>query len=333
VRGVEVHFERMKKLTIAGARRGLAMLLRKTGQIPLSSSVVRIPPTDVARMFQALLKRTGTGPSDVWITHTDIGHLVTYVADKVIGECVRLQGNFTEGDIGYTLRTIERLGYPVSRSTFLDIGANIGTHSLYALRHDFHRAICIEADADNFKLLRINQILNDVDHRCVNLLVALSDRDGVGKLELSPTNFGDHRLRLDPCSLADLHDERTWLLREVNIRRFDTLLEAEKIDPRDLSVAWMDIQGHEGHALSGAQALLNAGTPIVAEFWPYGLERSGGYKMFRDVVGHRKAYDLRQCMESAEPRRISVEQLDGFHQSLLERERKDLSPFMDLILL
>lgn len=46
----------------------------------------------------------------------------------------------------------------------------------------------------------------------------------------------------------------------------------------------MDVQGHEGHLLSGASRLLASTVPIVCEYWPYGLERAGGLERFHALV-------------------------------------------------
>ena len=47
----------------------------------------------------------------------------------------------------------------------------------------------------------------------------------------------------------------------------------------DVSMVWMDIQGHEGKFLQGAYGFLSKQKiPVVMEFWPYGLLRSGTTK-------------------------------------------------------
>lgn len=42
-----------------------------------------------------------------------------------------------------------------------------------------------------------------------------------------------------------------------------------------VGLIWVDIQGHEGHFFLGARSLLARPIPIVSEFWPYGIWRSG----------------------------------------------------------
>jgi hypothetical protein len=47
----------------------------------------------------------------------------------------------------------------------------------------------------------------------------------------------------------------------------------------------MDVQGHEGHILRGAQSLIATGVPLVFELWPYGLRSAGtDIEWFMDFV-------------------------------------------------
>jgi FkbM family methyltransferase len=248
----------------------------------------RTSPGDVARIYQALLNRSPESPNlgvgqpaveytlsvalsderkavverqikedlfaanELWVTKADIGYVVSYVADKVIGQAIRVSGRFEESDISGTLQLIAELGHPVRLSSFVDVGANIGTHALYALaRAGFQRALCIEADANNFKLLRVNQILNDLDHRCINVLAAASHENGVAKLQLSPVNFGDHRVCAPSSPAVNVYGEDKWELRDVPRKRLDTILEDTGINPRNVGLVWIDTQGHDGHVLRG----------------------------------------------------------------------------------
>jgi hypothetical protein len=71
------------------------------------------------------------------------------------------------------------------------------------------------------------------------------------------------------------------------------------------SLLWIDTQGHEGHVLEGAKHLIDCGRIkfVVAEFWPYGLERANGKEKFFDFLRRCSAiYDLRQAnWQNSEP--------------------------------
>jgi FkbM family methyltransferase len=184
-------------------------------------------------------------------------------------------------------------------------------------------------------LLRVNQILNRVDDRCMNFRLAVSDFDGIADLELSPTNFGDHRIRRPGARLdgGSVHGEEQWQTRETTVRRIDTLFSENDVDVGAIGIAWIDTQGHEGHVLQGASRLLDAGIPIVAEFWPYGLKRSGGYAKLREALqGVRKVYELRASIQERRPIELSFGQLDRMFDDFIHRETAGVSPHTDLLL-
>jgi hypothetical protein len=64
----------------------------------------------------------------------------------------------------------------------------------------------------------------------------------------------------------------------------DSLVEEGSLDLESLGLAWIDVQGHEGHVLAGAAGLLASAIPIACEYWPYGLKRAGGFDRFHALV-------------------------------------------------
>jgi hypothetical protein len=62
----------------------------------------------------------------------------------------------------------------------------------------------------------------------------------------------------------------------VPARRLDDLLRTEaSVDPGRIGLVWLDIQGYEGRLFRGARETLGRGMPVISEFWPYGIRRSG----------------------------------------------------------
>jgi len=261
--------------------------------------------------------------------------MLTYSDDRIIGESLRNAGQFAERDIDALRDLLRQAGAEVRPSIFLDVGANIGTHSLHALKSGFEKALCVEPDPDNFKLLRINQILNDVDARCVNILAAASNAAGSAILEISPTNFGDHRVRLGRDGTPNLHDEQEWTMRTVSLRRLDDMIAEVGVALAHIGLAWIDTQGHEGHVLAGAQGLLASSIPIVAEFWPYGLSRCGGWPLLRDILigSGRKIHDLRRSIAANCLQSVTMDEIEALFDRYLAAESKNFSPYADLLLL
>lgn len=96
-------------------------------------------------------------------------------------------------------------------------------------------------------------------------------------MELSLDNYGDHRVRLNSPLFSEKEHFDESRRKVVTVRgcRLDDVLSGIGINPSEIALLWIDVQGHELYVLEGAQAVLHAGTPVIAEFWPYGLQRAG----------------------------------------------------------
>lgn len=269
------------------------------------------------------------------ISKTAHGFMATHNADKIIGESIRLTGSFEEQHIEETINFLHESGFLVHKSIFIDIGANIGTHTIFALKNGFKKALCVEPDPDNFKLLRINQILNDVDSSCMNICAAASETAGSGHLETSPDNFGDNRVLSHVRPQDNVHAEQNWVVKDILKEKIDNIINLSKIDMNDIGLVWIDTQGHEGYVFGGGSALLKSPAPIVCEFWPYGLNRSGGYEMLRSALraSGRKVYDLRASLQQKTLVALNHDQMDTLFHQFLAQETPQASPHTDLLLL
>jgi len=274
-------------------------------------------------------RREEIASSPYWVASTDIGHFVTSTRDSVIGASLRQTRQFQERDVATAVEFIERLGLTVKLGTFLDVGANIGTHSIFALKYGFETAVCIEPDEENFRLLRVNQILSGVDQFCTNVQVAASDRNAKGMLSISPDNLGDHRV---VAREADDADRRAT--KDISLRTLDVLLANLNVSVSSIGLCWIDTQGHEGHVLAGARSLLETKVPLVLEFWPFGLKQSGGYPLFRDSVRSSAFHivDLGRSIGEGTPVIISTNDLDRMFDESLAQGAVGAERHTDLLL-
>lgn len=164
---------------------------------------------------------------------------------------------------------------PRSRGFVLDIGANVGTVCIPLVAEGrFAGALAVEPEAGNHRQLVRNLQRNGVDGRVRAFNCALSSTTGTATLELS-RNSGDHRVRMRATPTADHYHEDRRPLTSVPVYRLDDLLDTAAVAASDVALIWMDVQGHESHVLEGAPKTLQARMPVVAEFWPYGLARTG----------------------------------------------------------
>jgi FkbM family methyltransferase len=206
--------------------------------------------------------------------------------DPWIGRGLLLDGGFGIGQVRAAQSVLHSRGIQIDH--LLDVGANIGTTTIEWLsRLDVSRATAFEPEPANFGWLSHNILLNGLQGRVALHQVALADREGVVTLELSPDNPGDHRVRLSdhPGAMAEEH-RRTVTVPVAPLDTFDIPLLGS-------TFLCMDVQGHEGHVLDGAAALLEHQPPLMCEFWPYGLERAGGLdRMLSHLAAYRNLFDV-----------------------------------------
>ncbi|MGH9264906.1 MAG: FkbM family methyltransferase [Acidimicrobiales bacterium] len=199
--------------------------------------------------------------------------LLVRTDDDEIGRVVFVTGGYERVYMVHATAELRRLGFPVEGTTFVDIGANIGTSTVDALvNFGFGRAVCFEPDERSFRLLLANVALNGLEGRVQALPVALSSTDGPRLLETSSTNHGDNRLVVQG-EQAQTNGHRDVV--GVQCRRFDALAEEGMIPLDDVGLIWLDAQGHEPFVLQGATRALEAGVPLVMEYAPAAMEDGG----------------------------------------------------------
>lgn len=227
------------------------------------------------------------GQANVELLPIHFGQILTYRDDQVIRNIIKQRGAFDEPQIVGVTNVLEEY-YGFTPHLFVDVGANIGTHSIFAIKSGmYQRAIAIEPDPRNFQLLVMNSILNRVYPRMMFSSKALSNETKLAEFELSPNNFGDHRVITDKTTEDGLFHEKMWSRIQVETELLDNI-KGLTLNKKD-TLVWIDVQGHEGHLFEGAtRTFHNDNSPyIVCEFYPYGLIRSGGLDKFLSFLETR----------------------------------------------
>jgi FkbM family methyltransferase len=283
--------------------------------------VLRRAVKGIIHAYLSLAKRLETPPwlymrfealarsQDFALVHNGSETFVVLTADRTISRAVFVSGEFefaTFTKVLSLLRT-DRV------ATLVDIGANIGTICIPALVRGLAGAAwAIEPEPRNYRALTANVYLNSLEDRVKLLNLACGSRDETLQFELSPDNSGDHRIRIS--TETGTYGEATRKITSVQSRRLDDIVPI--LDPNS-TLVWMDVQGFEGHVLSGATRVLASGVPVVLEFWPYGMKRTQCYPLVRSSLGSYKSfYDLSEAQPRAMP--LSEQALDKLYEGLGE---------------
>jgi FkbM family methyltransferase len=166
------------------------------------------------------------------------------------------------------LDVLEQVGVEVPRTTFVDVGAHIGTTAIAAVsRFGFESAVALEPERANYRLMRVNLAANDLEARVRTFNVAVSSRVGTADLKLRPEFGSKHRLVVE----GEVESRTVG----VPLTTLDTLVEEGSLDSEQTSLLWLDVEGHELEVLQGAGRLVERSVPIVMEFVPRRLRQDG----------------------------------------------------------
>lgn len=154
---------------------------------------------------------------------------------------VRTRGRFYEDQM------LETVGCTLPEDAcVVDVGANIGNHTLFWSAVAGARIIAFEPNPKALTLLRSNLELNDLAGRVELHAVALGSRDGRGDVvDCNPLNMG---------TATVAHSGHG----EIEIRRLDDV-----IGQRHIDLIKIDVEGMEVEVLRGAQATLRRCRPIL----------------------------------------------------------------------
>ena len=262
--------------------------------LPDDSGLI-LPEISRNRWGTNIFAPTPNRTSSLQVVPTEYGQMLVDGRDRFISQANRLKGHGDEPKIAEVTRFLAAK-YQFRPKVFLDLGANIGTHLIGALAEGmFSRGYGVEMEPNTFMLLQCNLILNELSERTQVFNVALSNQANTATMELSPTNFGDHRIRPASTGVNGVDDENSGTTRQVRTRTLDELVATEKIPITNETLIWLDTQGHEGQILDGAQTLFESSTRpyLTLEFWPYGLERTGGKAhLFHFLTRVKAIYDI-----------------------------------------
>jgi len=215
--------------------------------------------------------------------NTKQGRLTVYTNDSDIGKTIYCRRDF---ELEQSVKAVEFLRQ--TGGTILDVGANMGVISIGFVKNNWaRRAIAIEPGPANFMLLQRNVRQNGMEARIICLPYAVSNVSGTVDFELNSRNLGDHRVRIRTNEkVPELEFESQRPVIEVKSRCLDDVMAEVPGDYRDnLSLIWIDTQGHEGRIFSGGRSAFSRDIPVMAEICPYTVMRSGVSKReFQNII-------------------------------------------------
>lgn len=183
-------------------------------------------------------------------------------SDRVVGTWLIWHGGWQRREILLAVELLSDAERLRPDSVFVDVGAHIGTHTVYALQAGrFARAVAFEPDPRNARVLAMNLEINGFAGIARVVQKAAGSSAGNASLHLHPRNTGAHTIGAPPSM-----DGRDRI--EVPIVRVGDELKSLGVQPAQVGLVWVDVEGYEAHVLEGLASLIAESVPIVFEFTP-----------------------------------------------------------------
>ena len=200
------------------------------------------------------------------------GHFEGATTDEVVH-----QFYFEKGDWAPRYQELLLEIFREGQGLYFDIGANIGLTIAPLASRTNVRCVGFEPVPGTFLLLQKNLLSAGVSPHVRVFNVALTDKKSQIQMEISDSNMGDSRVRVDSdfASTQNRYGESRRGTVLVQGERFDSLVDGAEFGGPGPFFMKLDVQGAEVKVLRGAGALLNRLDFLYVEYWPYGIRRAG----------------------------------------------------------
>jgi len=204
-----------------------------------------------------------------------------YDPSEFIGRQIYENGSFQRSEIENVAKAAS--GESPNKGVLLEIGANIGTTTVYAAKTGlFEKIVAIEADPKNFDLLVANIRLNDLLDTVIPVCCGASDKAGSMVLQRNTLHSG--MSSIEPVE-GVFHADATGASEEIPVKKADDILTELGIPHEDVSLIWMDVEGHEPKALAGMKGILSNTPPLYFEFTPSRYSESEILWIEEEILG------------------------------------------------
>ena len=187
-------------------------------------------------------------------------HAMTFDPGDYIGRKIFRKGHFERPNVERLLAVLRQRGLPLDGRAMLELGANIGTQTVYfSLANIFRHIVAVEPDPRNHRLLQANIAQNGLEAQVTALRYAVGERHG-------EIDFFQHRNNHGKSSA--LRQSRDDIQITVPVRPVDEILAMANVAAEDIGLVWMDIEGYEPAACRSMGFLMARQVPLYMEFSP-----------------------------------------------------------------
>ena len=202
-------------------------------------------------------------------------------SDHTIAWRILRKGTWQRKELDGAIAFAHEHGLLRSGGLFADIGANIGSQTVYAmLSGRFSGGIAVEPVPSNFDLLKLNLNLNGLTDQVRIAACAAGASAGSIELSVSGHNSGAHSNR-------KMHRDGATI--DVPVASFEEIANDNGAAAQDITFVWIDAEGAEPDILKGMPAILDKSPPLVVE-WSVALYSDAEQREMIDLL--KAHYDV-----------------------------------------
>jgi FkbM family methyltransferase len=205
---------------------------------------------DPFRLFKILLHRVIHSMARK--NHAKYPQVAIYSFDH-IGLTINLEGRYESHALQAIGEFISMRIPNAEKKVALDIGANIGNHSLF-LSELFEKIYSFEPNPYAFRLLEINADYQARKKNIITCNFGLSDCDKTLHFLAASLNIGGSHI-IDAKENTGEHKKI-----EISVKQGDKL---SLLDNQSIALIKIDVEGHELPALKGCRGLIEKNKPII----------------------------------------------------------------------
>jgi len=238
--------------------------------------------------------------SDIKLITKDYGnHVMTFDPFEWIGSNLYYKDGWQKNNTYDALDILNNYSNNLKSKIVLDIGANIGTQSVYlALSKNFKKVIAIEPDIFNFKLLRKNINDNNLSNIITPYNIAIGESNNLMTLFEDKNNRGAHSL------ISSNNHQKGY---SVEVKDLATFIYDFNINIDDIGFVWIDIEGMEPDVLNTFTKTFNKLPFIYTEYSPNLYNEKKKHSMLSFI--HNNYSDIFVFTKKGAPKTISFDEL------------------------
>ena len=174
-------------------------------------------------------------------------HRMAVFANDWIGAKIFLDGLYERNHIYELLDIFSELDIDISKSKAIDVGANIGNHTLFFAEH-FRDVQAFEPNIDTYNLLEYNT--NSISNICTHN-IGVSDKEEFLTMSDDPSNHGGS---------SAVYEHSKGFTSKIKTKKLDVLIEQKD----NIGLIKIDVEGLEYKVLKGATNVIRNSQPIIA---------------------------------------------------------------------